>query len=98
MAKYIINGGKKLSGSIVPKGNKNEALPAIAAAALGTDIVTLHNVPRIADIEVMVEIFNAINGKAVFTTPSTLQLDPRSINVSEIPDELARKIRTSFLK
>lgn len=97
MAKYIINGGKKLSGSIKPKGNKNEALPAIAAAALGTGVVTLFNVPRIADIDVMVEIFNSIGGIATFVDHSTLKLDPRPINKSEIPEELARKIRTSFL-
>ena len=53
MEKFVIQGGRRLSGSITPGGNKNEALPALAATLLTAEPVTLRNVPRIRDVEVM---------------------------------------------
>ena len=51
---YIVEGGQRLSGSIEPAGNKNSALPIIAAALLTEHPVTLENVPRIRDTETLV--------------------------------------------
>ena len=50
MQKFIVEGGVKLSGSITPSGNKNEALPVLAAALLANKPVIIHNVPEILDI------------------------------------------------
>jgi UDP-N-acetylglucosamine 1-carboxyvinyltransferase len=53
MEKFVIEGGRALSGTIVPAGNKNGALPILAACLLTDDEVVLHNVPRISDVEAM---------------------------------------------
>src|SRR5436305_14458987 len=56
MEKFVIEGGVPLSGTIVPAGNKNAALPILAACLLTDDEVVLRNVPRISDVEAMVEL------------------------------------------
>ena len=53
MEKFVIEGGVPLSGTIVPAGNKNAALPLLAACLLTDEQVVLHNVPRIRDTEAM---------------------------------------------
>ena len=53
---FIVEGGNRLSGSIRPSGNKNAALPIVAAALLTDQPVTLENVPRIRDLETLVEL------------------------------------------
>ena len=53
MDRFVIEGSHRLSGTLIPGGNKNEVLPAIAASLLTHEEVILHNVPRIKDVEVM---------------------------------------------
>ncbi|MBT4184024.1 MAG: UDP-N-acetylglucosamine 1-carboxyvinyltransferase, partial [Deltaproteobacteria bacterium] len=53
MEKFVVHGGFPLSGSITPSGNKNEALPVLAATLLAREPVILHNVPDILDITIM---------------------------------------------
>ena len=60
MEKFIIEGGQPLSGTIVPAGNKNAALPALAATLLTEEQVMLHNIPRIRDVEAMIELLRAL--------------------------------------
>ena len=55
MEKFVIEGGVPLSGTIVPAGNKNGALPILAACLLTEDEVILRNVPRISDVEAMLD-------------------------------------------
>jgi UDP-N-acetylglucosamine 1-carboxyvinyltransferase len=62
MAEYRIDGGFPISGSVRASGNKNAALPCIAAALLTADAVTLHNVPRIEDVGVMLDIVRSLGG------------------------------------
>jgi len=56
MDKFLIEGGFPLSGTVVPAGNKNAALPALAASLLTEDEVVLRNIPRIRDVEAMLEL------------------------------------------
>src|SRR3954453_5386485 len=56
MEKFVIDGGAPLSGTVVPAGNKNAALPCIAAAALPSDEVVVPNVPRIRDVQAMLDL------------------------------------------
>src|SRR5207253_5199022 len=56
MARFVVEGGTPLRGEITPAGNKNEALPLIAASLLTDEPVTLHNLPRIRDVRNMLEI------------------------------------------
>src|ERR1700690_194414 len=56
MEKFVIEGGVPLSGTIVPAGNKNGALPILAACLLTDEEVVLRNVPRISDVETMTQL------------------------------------------
>src|ERR671933_1036518 len=57
---FVIEGGRPLRGTVTPAGNKNAALPILAACLLTAEPVTLHNVPRIRDVEAMVELVHAL--------------------------------------
>jgi UDP-N-acetylglucosamine 1-carboxyvinyltransferase len=61
---YIVEGGHRLRGAIEPSGNKNAALPIIAAALLTDQPVTLENVPRIRDTEILVELARSVGASA----------------------------------
>lgn len=61
---YVVEGGRRLSGKIRPSGNKNAALPIIAAALLTDKPVTLLNVPRIRDTETLVELLRSVGAAA----------------------------------
>lgn len=56
MEQFIIEGGHRLNGEVTPSGNKNAALPLLAACLLTDEPLTLHNVPRIGDIETQIEL------------------------------------------
>jgi len=71
---YIIEGGHRLSGTIEPSGNKNAALPIIAAALLTEHPVTLDNVPRIRDTETLVELIRSVGASAEWRKPNTLAI------------------------
>ena len=60
MEKFVIEGGVPLSGTMVPAGNKNGALPILASALLTEDEVIVRNVPRIRDVEAMLNILRAL--------------------------------------
>ena len=60
MEKFVIEGGVPLSGTMVPAGNKNGALPILASSVLTEDEVIVRNVPRIRDVEAMLAILAAI--------------------------------------
>ena len=64
MEKFIIEGGQPLSGTVVPAGNKNAALPALAATLLTEEEVVLRNVPRIRDVEAMLELLRSVGRHA----------------------------------
>ena len=64
MEKFIIEGGAPLSGTLVPAGNKNAALPALAATLLTVEEVVLRNMPRIRDVEAMVELLVHLGARA----------------------------------
>lgn len=97
MARFIVEGGTPLRGTITPAGNKNEALPLIAAALLADEPLTLRNVPRIRDVRGMIEIVGALGASVSEVDPHTVRIDPRGLRDDAIPVALAREIRTSLL-
>jgi len=97
MSEYIINGGVPLNGTIRVSGNKNAALPCIAAALLTDEPVTLRNIPDIEDVRVMLDVFTALGGEIQRGQQNTITLSLRDIKQSEIPQEEAKKIRASIL-
>jgi UDP-N-acetylglucosamine 1-carboxyvinyltransferase len=97
MDQYRIDGGRPISGVVRASGNKNAALPCIAAALLTDGIVTLRNVPDIEDVQVMLDVYRALGGRVEASGPNECRLSLGNLTRSEIPVELARKIRASIL-
>jgi UDP-N-acetylglucosamine 1-carboxyvinyltransferase len=97
MEKFIIEGGVPLSGTMVPAGNKNGALPILASSVLTLDEVVVGNVPRIRDVEAMLEILRAIGVEVAWRGPNEVALCAAGVHAVEIDRELAELIRASFL-
>src|SRR5271163_4755679 len=97
MEKFVIEGGVPLSGTMVPAGNKNGALPILASSVLTEDEVVVRNVPRIRDVDAMLEILAAIGVQVDWRGPNELALCAAGVHDVEIERELAESIRASFL-
>nr|MBA2515331.1 UDP-N-acetylglucosamine 1-carboxyvinyltransferase [Solirubrobacterales bacterium] len=98
MEKFVIEGGVPLSGTVLPAGNKNAALPLLAATLLTADEVVLHNVPRIRDVEAMLDLLGGLGVRVDRTDGSgTVTLCADGVTDTEVDPELAEKIRASFL-
>ena len=97
MARFVVEGGTPLHGEITPAGNKNEALPLIAASLLTDDPVTLHNLPRIRDVRNMLEIASALGANVEDLDPHTTRITAKDLRSDELPAALAREIRPSLL-
>ena len=96
MARFIVEGGTPLHGTVTPAGNKNEALPLIAAALLTDEPVTLRNLPRIRDVRGMLEIVSALGAQVEELDPHTVRITGE-LRSTEVPQALAGEIRTSLL-
>jgi UDP-N-acetylglucosamine 1-carboxyvinyltransferase len=98
MEKFVIEGGTPLQGTIVPAGNKNGALPILAACLLTEDEVTLRNVPRIRDVEAMMLLIEGLGGRVRWTGLGEITVDAADVSADAVVDaELAERIRASFL-
>src|SRR5688572_817647 len=94
---YSVEGGRKLSGTIRPSGNKNAALPIVAAALLTDHPVTLENVPRIRDVEVLVELVKSVGVSVEWAERNCLKIHAKTVRAAELDPELCRRIRASIL-
>ncbi len=97
MARFIVEGGTPLRGEIRPAGNKNAALPLIAASLLTDEPMTLRNVPRIRDVRGMVDIVSELGAKVEELDATTVRITAASLSSTEVPQALAGEIRTSLL-
>jgi UDP-N-acetylglucosamine 1-carboxyvinyltransferase len=97
MEKFVIQGGRPLSGEIVPAGNKNAALPILAACLLTDQELVLHNVPRIRDTEAQLALLEGIGVKVAWSGENEVRLHADTITGTELDEELASRIRASFL-
>ncbi len=99
MEKFLIDGGVPLSGVVTPAGNKNGALPILAATLLTEDEVVLRNVPRIKDVEAMIAILEALGVRVAWLGENDLTLCAADLTADsvEVPRDLAERIRASFL-
>ena len=94
---YIVEGGHRLSGQIEPSGNKNAALPIVAAALLTDQTVTLTNVPRIRDIEVLVELIQSVGAEARWLGRNHLEIHARALRPADLDPDLCARVRASIL-
>ncbi len=97
MQSFVIEGGRALSGTVRAAGNKNAALPILAASLLASDEVRLSNVPRIRDVGTMVELLVDIGADAEWTGPNEIRIDPVGVDKTDLDPDLCREIRASFL-
>ncbi|HEX7625629.1 MAG TPA: UDP-N-acetylglucosamine 1-carboxyvinyltransferase [Gaiellaceae bacterium] len=93
---FVIEGGHPLSGRLRASGNKNGALPILAACLLTEEPVTLANVPRIRDVETMLELLSQLGADAEWTGPNAVRVHARDIS-PEVDAHLGSRIRASFL-
>src|SRR4026209_2538119 len=94
---YNVQGGQKLSGTIVPSGNKNAALPIVCAALLTEHPVILENVPRIRDVEILVELIATLGVGVAWADRNTLHIHAKTVKSTSLDPKLCRKIRASIL-
>jgi UDP-N-acetylglucosamine 1-carboxyvinyltransferase len=97
MEKFVIEGGYPLSGTVVPSGNKNAALPALAACLLTEEDVVLRNIPRIKDVEAMVGLLEGMGVRAEWRDDNVIALNAADARPGEVDAELSELIRASFL-
>ena len=97
MYEYHIEGGFPIKGTIAASGNKNAALPCIAAVLLTDKEVTLRNIPDIEDTGVMIKILESLGVTAEKIADNTWKFCAKNLNSHEIPSDLAKKIRASIL-
>src|SRR5438874_4853204 len=94
MEKFVIEGGHPLSGTVVPAGNKNAALPVLAASLLTEEEVVLRNIPRIRDVEAMLELLEHLGVEIEWREENTVALCAADIDSDiEIPIEKTERIR-----
>src|SRR5918993_816588 len=94
---FVIEGGRPLNGRVRAAGNKNGALPILAATLLASEPVTLTNVPRIRDVETMVELLDNLGAEVEWVGPNDVTVDGTRVTKTEIDPGLATRIRASFL-
>ena len=93
---FVIEGGHRLSGRLRAAGNKNGALPILAACLLTDEPVTLSNVPRIRDVETMMGLLSHLGADVEWTGVNEVRVHAQEIT-HEIDETLASRIRASFL-
>lgn len=97
MSYFRIQGGVPLSGTVRVSGNKNEALPAVATCLLTDEPVTLHNVPDILDVRVMLQIAEALGAEVTRFGRHSVRLHTRNLSTTHVPEDLGRRVRASIL-
>jgi len=95
--RYLVRGGAPLHGTVRPAGNKNAALPVIAAATLAEGPVELDNIPRIRDVETMLAILGELGAVVEWLGPNQVRIDPRPLENKPLDPRLCARIRASIL-
>jgi len=97
MEAFVIEGARPLSGSIRAAGNKNAALPIVAACLLADGPVTLTNVPAITDVETMLDLAADLGVDVERLGGGEVRISSSGISKFELDEELCRRIRASIL-
>jgi len=97
MEKFVIEGGQPLSGTLLPAGNKNAALPILAATLLTEEEVLLRNVPRIRDVEAMLDLLRGLGAAVDRREDDSVAICTADVNHTELDVSLSERIRASFL-
>jgi len=95
--RFVVRGGKPLSGTIRPAGNKNAALPILASTLLADGPVELGNIPRIRDVEAMLSLLGHLGAAIEWTGQNTVRVDARGARSKPLDPDLCARIRASIL-
>lgn len=97
MQQFVIEGGHRLVGEVTPSGNKNAALKMLPACMLTDEPVTLHNMPNIGDVRVLIDIMRSLGVEMHWMDERTLRVHARSVETTAIEAGLAQKLRASIV-
>jgi UDP-N-acetylglucosamine 1-carboxyvinyltransferase len=97
MEAFVIEGGHRLSGTLKAAGNKNGALPILAATLLTGEPVTLSNVPRIRDVQTMLDLLDDLGVEVSWTGPNEVRVVAAAVSKHELDPVLCGRMRASFL-
>ena len=98
METFVIDGGTPLTGTVVPAGNKNGALPILAASVLTSEELVIANVPRISDVDSMLALLEGIGVAVSWTGANEVKLCAKDVSgEAELDRDCAERIRASFL-
>jgi UDP-N-acetylglucosamine 1-carboxyvinyltransferase len=97
MEEFIIHGGYPLHGKVIPSGNKNAALPLLAACLLTDEPVVMRNVPEIRDVQTMRALLESLGVDITTISPNTWRVQAKEVRPADLDPDLCRKIRASIL-
>ncbi|HJS28906.1 MAG TPA: UDP-N-acetylglucosamine 1-carboxyvinyltransferase [Anaerolineales bacterium] len=97
MDEFLIRGGVPLRGEVTPSGNKNAALPLLAACLLTEEPVILRNLPSIRDVEVMLQLIESVGARVEKIEAHAYRIHAKTVEPSELTPDLCRQIRASIL-
>lgn len=97
MYEYVIEGGYPIQGTVTASGNKNAALPCLAATLLTSEPVILRNIPEIQDTNVMIKILEALGAKVEKISKHNWKIQNENVTTSVLPNELTKKVRGSIV-
>ena len=95
--RYLVRGGHPLRGTIRPAGNKNAALPILAATVLADGPVDLENIPRIRDVDTMLALLADLGAETTWTGANSVRVDTRALRPKPLDPALCARIRASIL-
>jgi UDP-N-acetylglucosamine 1-carboxyvinyltransferase len=95
--RFRVTGGRPVSGVVRPAGNKNAALPMLAATVLADGPCEVANVPRIRDVVAFLDLLSHVGAAVEWTAPNTVTVDPAAIEAKRLDPELCAVIRASIL-
>src|SRR5205809_4742129 len=94
---FCVSGGRPLKGTIHPTGNKNAALPILAATLLADGPCRIDNVPHIRDVETMLELLAHLGAAVAWTAPNAVEVNTAAAEPRELDPKLSARIRASIL-
>ncbi len=95
--RFLVRGGRPLRGTVRPAGNKNAALPILAATVLADGLVELDNIPRIRDVETMLALLQDLGAQVEWTAANTVKVDTHAVRPKPLDPALCARIRASIL-
>ena len=97
MPKFVVQGGQRLKGTVRPAGNKNAALPMLAATLLTEEEVILENVPDIRDVRTLMKLMQDLGAEVGWVGPNAVRVQAKELQHSQFDSAAAARIRASIL-